>query len=50
MVDLPQLLQRNGDLDSIGSLSGVEIDVGGLLIENDSHLVCDLFGQLIETV
>ena len=50
IVYLPKLLQRNGDLDAIRSLSGVEIDVGSLLIDYDSHLVRNMFVQLIETV
>lgn len=50
MMYLPELLQRNGDLDSIGSLGGVEVDVGSFLVVYDSHLVCDVLVELIETV
>lgn len=50
MMYLPELLQRNGDLNSIGSLSGVEVYVGSSLIVHDSHLVCDMPVDLIETV
>lgn len=41
-VYLPKLLQRNGDLDSIRSLGGVEVNVRSFLIGYDCHLVCDM--------
>jgi len=50
LIYLPELLQRNGYLDSIWSLSGVEVDVGSFLIVYDSHLGWDMLVELIETV
>lgn len=42
MVCLPELLQCDGDLDAVGGLSGVEVDVGSFLIVYHCHLACDL--------